>query len=141
MLHPWRRLRDDHPDWHLFWEKLPDGVLGLTDHRRKHVVLDKRQLQCQRRVTLAHELIHIRNGHDGHCNENVERAIERQVARDLIPIEQLADAACWAHTLRELSDELWVDDALVVTRIDALHPAERAYLARRVAARHNEELV
>lgn len=134
-LHPWRKLRDDHPDWHVVWVDLPDEVLGITNHDRKEIALNRRQLQCQRRVTLQHELIHVREGHDGHCNEKIERAIERQVARDLIPIERLADAACWAHTLRELSDELWVDDRLVVTRIEHLHPAERAYLTRRMSQR------
>lgn len=135
MSHPWRELRDQHPDWTVCWETLPDGFAGLTDYDRKEVVLDRRQLQCQRRVTLAHEIVHIRAGHDGHCDPKVEASIERQIARELIPLDTLLRAAVWARTLRELSAELWVDDAIAAVRIQNLHPAERALLTQALAQR------
>lgn len=133
--HPWRKLRDEHPTWTVLFERLPHGFLGLTDYRTREITIDHQQLQRERRATLTHELIHIREGHDGHCNEAVERRIEREVARTLIPIEQLVDAACWARSRSELAEELWVDDRILNVRLETLHPAERGLLVRSLAAR------
>ena len=136
-LHPWRVLRDELPQWEVVWEELPPEVLGLTDYNRREIVLDRRHLQGQRRASLLHEIWHIRRGDTDpdQCDTKVERWIERQVARDLIPIDHLVKAAEWAANLHELADELWVDEALVVTRVQNLHPAERAAVTLAVRGR------
>lgn len=132
--HPWRRLRD-RPDWLLLWDDLPLEVWGLTDRRRRVVTLSKRLTQAERRCTIAHELEHfdVPTPDDPVLRERLERQIDQRVARLLIPLDRLGDALAWAHSLTEAAEELWVDEDTLRTRLEHLHPAERAYLTQRLA--------
>src|SRR5690625_5136439 len=97
MWHPWRTLRAmTHVD--LYWTRaLPTGVLGATDGER--IWLDDRQLQAERRSTLAHELAHIYLDHGTSCSP-AEEAVARQLAaRWLISMERLLDALAWSEEL------------------------------------------
>ena len=124
--HPWRRLRA-LTDWTLRWAVLPDGILGLTDHRSQIIVLATGMGQAERRSTLAHELEHV----DGRTHEPT---CDRNAARSLLPdVRPIGEALAWAHDLDEAVDELWVDRPLLEVRLAALHPCERAYLRRRLA--------
>lgn len=51
----------------------------------------------------------------------------------LITIRALGDALAWARTRDEAAEELWVDVATLEARLRSLHPAERAYLNRRLS--------
>lgn len=134
--HPWHDLRDNHPEWSVVWRRLPLGLYGHTDHGRREIILDRDQLQSQRRTTLAHELYHVRHGDTHACDAKAERWIERQVARELIPHQLLAEAVKWAGgNLSELAEELWVDEDLLAVRARWMHPAERAVLRRIIARR------
>ncbi len=137
MDHPWRRLRD-RPDWLLVWDTLPAGLLAYTSHSSRTVFLDKRLTQAERRCTIAHELEHfdIPTPRNPVLVARLERQIDRRVARRLIPIRQLGDALAWAHTLDEAAEELWVDEDTLRTRLEHLHPAERAYITGRMEHRH-----
>ncbi len=134
MDHPWRRLRD-RPDWLLEWGMLPPGLMGSTCHRRRVITLDLRLSQAERRCTIAHELEHVERGpmpSDPILAAREEESIERAVARRLVTIRALGDALAWAHTLDEAAEELWVDVATLEARLRSLHPAEHAYLNRRL---------
>lgn len=132
--HPWRRLRH-MPDWELVWTRLPEGVLGYTDHEAQRIVLERRQLQAERRSTLAHELAHANAGptlDHPWWQARDESWAKQEAARRLIGIDALADALAWSHSLAEAASELWVDISTLQTRLDHLHPSERAVLRRRL---------
>ena len=38
--HPWRYLRDHHPDWTVIWAALPGGLLGRALPDLRVIVLD-----------------------------------------------------------------------------------------------------
>lgn len=121
--HPWRELRG-LPHLVVEFEHLTPAVWGYT--RGERITLAATLLQTERRCTLAHELEHIRRGHDGCQDERVEADVHQVVARRLIPLEDLLDALRWARSLHELADELWVDEDTVTARLTHLHPSERA---------------
>lgn len=134
MYHPWGRLRD-LAHFTLHREHLPEGVLGETDFDAKTVTLAIGLDQAERRSTLAHELEHIERGWSP-CDVRTECQIERAAAVKLIGIRDLGEAMAWASGLEEAAEELWVDVPLLRARLAHLHPAERAYLRRRLA--HDE---
>lgn len=139
MDHPWRRLRQ-RADWLLRWSRLPGNYAGLTDHRSRTIWLDSRLLQAERRCTIAHELEHVERGPvptDPVLAAREEAAIDKIVARRLIGLHALGDALAWSLNLDEAADELWVDVPTLRTRLEHLHPSERAYLRRRL--QHHEE--
>lgn len=115
---------------------LPPGLMGSTCHRRRVITLDLRLSQAERRCTIAHELEHVERGPmpaDPILAAREEEAIDRAVARRLVTIRALGDALAWARTRDEAAEELWVDVATLEARLRSLHPAERAYLNRRLS--------
>jgi hypothetical protein len=137
MHHPWRALRA-LTDWSLLWAELPGDTLGVTDWRAKTITLRAGMLQRQRRATLAHELHHVARGPAPEClRRREEMIVERDAARQMIDLHALGEALAWSHHLSEVADELWVDEGMVRSRLDHLHPAERAYLRRRLNHEHN----
>lgn len=133
MDHPWRRLRA-LADWSLQWAHLPEGLLGWADHRTNTIALDPCQTQAERRCTIAHELEHVLRGPvpaDPWLAAREESAVGQAAARALISIEALGDALAWSLDVHEVADVLWVDVDTLRTRMQHLHPAERAYLRRR----------
>lgn len=134
MHHPWHEF-GSLTEWTLHQTDLPDGTLGLTCHHTKTVTLDRSLLQVERRCTIAHEVRHILRGPvpaDPVLAAREELAVEQATARLLIDVHRLGEALAWSEDLHEVADELWVDPALLRVRLDHLHPAERAYLHRRL---------
>lgn len=108
-------------------EPLPDGYRGLTDGQT--IWLSDRLSQRERRCTLMHELIHVERGHRGHQPAAVERSVREATARAMLPsLDAIRDAIA-AHHPAEVADALWVTDDLLHTRLAALTPADRHYLA------------
>ncbi len=130
--HPWRTLRT-MPEVELHLVELPDGVLGATDGER--IWLERRQRQAQRRSTLTHELEHLERGHTGCQSPAVEADVEDAAARKLIPLTALAEAIVWANSEVELAQDLWVDLAMVRTRLARLTPEEHGYIEDLIARR------
>ena len=133
--HPWRHLRDHHPDWTVIWAALPGGLLGRTLHDLRVIVLDATLTQAGRRSTLAHELEHITRGPTPPVPAlaaKEETAIDRAVARRLIDIVRLGEALAWSGLHVEVADELWVDHDTLTARLHTLNDAERAYLRTRL---------
>lgn len=134
MHHPWRAFRELE-EWTLRWAVLPFGIWGLTDFGDKTVTLAHGLTQAERRCTIAHETQHIHRGEVPAWRQpHEEREVDRNVARLLLPdIYAIGEALAWATCNEEAADELWVDDLTLRARLDSLHPAERAYLKRRLA--------
>lgn len=132
LAHPWRTLRDlQHID--LIWTDLPLGVRGATDGLGR-IWVDRQLLQRERRCTLAHELVHIRRRHTEPQPEAVERSVDREAARWLLPdIKAVGESLAWAHNLHEAADDLWVTDRFLTIRLEAAHPSEVHYLRERLA--------
>lgn len=136
--HPWRHLaRLAHIT--LRWTRDDielDGAYGWFYVDRDEIVMDDRQTQVQRRSTLAHELVHAER-RDEPCGSDVldarqESWVSQLAARRLIPLKDLGEALAWALSFEEAADELWVDECTLHTRLQHLHPSERAYLRRRL---------
>lgn len=138
-VNPWRAWRAE-VEWVLLWGDLPPGIKGVTDWEARTVTLSRRLRQRERRCTIAHEHLHVTRGpvpDDPVSVAREEVAIERLVARALIPLADLAEALAWAHSHDEAADELWVDSQTLTARLDHLHPSERAALVRRLALRED----
>ncbi len=135
--HPWRALRDDHPEWTLAWADLPDGEMGWTDWTTCTVTLSRSlRSQAERRCTIAHEVAHVRRGpvpDDPVLVAREEAAIEQLVARRLIGLHELGEALAWSRQPSEVADCLWVDEQTLQVRLAHLHPSEAAALRRRLA--------
>ncbi len=109
--------------------------MGLTCWPEQTVTLDKTLLQAERRCTIAHEVEHIRRGPvpaEPVLAAREEAAVEQAVARRLINIRDLGEALAWSQHPAVVAEELWVDEDTLRARLEHLHPAERAYLARRL---------
>lgn len=120
------------PHIDLQWADL-DDEFGFSEFAPPSITLAKGLTQAERRSTLTHELIH----HERGCcavehQSKEEAAVERLAAKRLIGIEALADAMAWSNDPHEVADELWVDVATLQARLTHLHPAERAFLKRRL---------
>lgn len=136
MYHPWRQLRD-LPSWDLVWCELPGDVLAVTEFRSRQVLVDPRLLQAERRSTIAHELVHIERGPTlarPWWEAREERVVDQIAARRLISVRALGEALAWSEHMCEVAEELWVDEAMVRARLEALTEGERAYLAERLNA-------
>lgn len=132
--HPWRRL-GALPDWLVGFCHLSGNLWGFTDHNAKIIVLDSRLSQAQRRCTLAHELEHVNRGPvpmDPALAAREERLIDATVARRLIALDDLTDAATWTRRPAEAADLLWVDRSTLQVRINGLDDDERAEIEARV---------
>lgn len=133
--HPWRALRE-RSEITVRWERM-DGRLGAWCADTNTIRMHPGQGQAQGRVTATHEQIHAERGHRGCQPDAVEVSVRKATARRCITLYSLADAVLFYGTddLAALADELWVDVETVHTRLTHLHPAERGYLERRLAAR------
>ena len=130
--HPWRRLRElTHVD--VVWEDRADEF-GCYDYCARRITISPTTTQAERRSTLAHELMHIERGPCAPGDEEREEEIvEREASRLLIEIKDLGEAMAWSTNMVEVADELWVDDGILAARLRSLHPAEKAYLRRRLS--------
>lgn len=136
MYHPWRRLRE-LTDVTLCWHQY--GVAGWCRHSTATVSLRTDLTQAERRSTVCHEVVHLERG-PGLLGfeDREESAVEREAAKRLIGIRELGEALAWAGSFAEAADELWVDVGTLRARLSYLHPAERAYLARRLRGEGEE---
>lgn len=129
--HPWRRLRAlTHIT--LLWHD--GGVAGETDFEAGTISLRRGMTHDERRSTILHECIHVERGPVlDTLVDREERRVEREAARTLLPdIRAVGEALAWGRDLAEAAWELNVDTGTLHIRLTTLHPAERAYLKRRL---------
>lgn len=86
--------------------------------------------------TVLHEVLHLLNGPQPRgLRAKEEEWVRRQTAREMIPdVRHLGEVLAWAASPAEAADELGVDIYVLRKRVRHLHPSERAYLERRLAA-------
>lgn len=129
MHHPWRHIRA-LVDWTVHWtHELPDGVDGATRWSDRTIWVRQGLSQVERRCVVEHERQHVIRGPGGVITVE-ERAVDIATAHALVRLEDLVQAVKWARSLPELADELNVTQDVVHTRLNHLHPAERAVLRR-----------
>ncbi|MGW6376286.1 hypothetical protein ACWFRB_09505 [Rhodococcus sp. NPDC055112] len=130
--HPWRHLRDHHPDLEAHYlQELPNGERGRWDERGVHVCASSNQRE--RRCTLTHELVHVERGpvpDEPHLAAREERCVDRITARRLITLDDLVDALIWNRRRvdDDTAEELWVDLRTLQIRIRELTDRERAHI-------------
>lgn len=110
---------------------MPTGRRGCI--RGNVVLIDRRQLQVERRCTVAHELVHDERRvfpAEAALRAREETLVERTAARRLIELPELVDAlrACSSQHAHDLADHLWVDLPMLEARMNALDPVEVAEL-------------
>lgn len=126
----WRWL-ERLPGWRVDWAFTP--ARGLCRWRDRVILLDPRLSHRDERSVLVHECVHAERGPVPRWMlSREEEAVAAESSRRLIPIRRLAAALAWSRDAHEVADELDVDVATVMARVRHLHPAERAYLARRL---------
>ena len=103
------------------------GLLGRTDGNV--ITLHPHQSQAQRRCTLQHELVHHARGTVHGHDEAEERVVEQTAACMLVPMPLLLDRLRWTRDLSELADECWVDEPMLMARLDAMSDVERGMVA------------
>lgn len=130
-IHPYRRLRALE---HITLESHEGGDLGETDFEKNTISIRKGLNQAARRSTCMHEVLHVERGPvPGGLIDREELRVRKEAARLLMPdIRVVGEALAWAFDLDEAADELWVDVGTLRVRLQHLHPAERAYLKRRL---------
>lgn len=137
LYHPWRRLRD-LVETTLHWHD--DEPAGWCRHSTQDVSIRRGMTQAERRSTLTHELVHLERGPAirGY-GDREELEVSKEAARRLLSdIRAVGEALAWATCLDEAADELWVDRGTLRVRLEHLHPAERAYLKRRLEGHSHE---
>lgn len=97
------------------------------------IMIDRGQLQVERRSTVAHELVHDERRvypKDAALQAREETLVERTAARRLIELPDLLDAlrACSTRCAESLADHLWVDRPMFEARMADLDPVEVAEL-------------
>lgn len=129
---PWRELAD-LPAVTLTWEHLLPGRLGEYVHARRLIRLDPRLPRHQARCVLSHELRHHEHGDEWPTTMWQEQRADREAARLLVPVRDLADAAVLHDRhVGAMARELEVTLAVVRCRLDNLHPSERGHLRSRL---------
>lgn len=133
MIHPWRRLRD-LAHIQLLWHE--GGVMGETDFAAQTISLRRGLNQAERRSTVLHECLHAERGPVpmGLASKE-EQQVRKLSAQLLLPsVRAIADAyIANLGDLQATADELWVDVATLRIRLEHMtHPAERAYMKRRL---------
>lgn len=110
---------------------MPTGRRGSI--RGNVIMIDRHQLQVERRCTVAHELVH--DERRVFPNEPVlrgreETLVERTAARRLIELADLIDALriCTSQRADDIADSLWVDRPMLEARMSSLDPVEVAEL-------------
>lgn len=121
--------------WTLVWRHLPDGYYGFTNFLTRTVTLHNDLTQAERRCTIAHETEHILRGPIPSVDrmEAEELAVNKAASRKLIEVHTMAEALAHATDTQEAADALWVDLDMLNIRLHHLHPAERAFIKRRLA--------
>ena len=134
---PWLDLAENWPEVQAVIAPLPGDLLGLL--RYPVIALRAGTSAAQRRCTLAHEIVHLERGVNdcGPWSAHEERWVHREVARRLIPVDELAAAVRSLGPradLAQLAQALDVDRETAQVRLEVLTPAERACLGSSAGA-------
>ncbi|MGD7788175.1 hypothetical protein ACQCX2_07605 [Propionibacteriaceae bacterium Y1700] len=130
---PGKDAAERYPDWVIRHRDLR-GIPEVMCLERKVILIDAAQGWPAKRSGLAHAVAHLDCGHvviGGHLGSRQEVEAESLAARRLITVPDLADAIRWCgQRWPSVARHLAVDERILATRLDKLHPSERAQLSR-----------
>lgn len=89
---------------------------GVTDGHET-IWLDDRLTEVEQRCALAHELVHLAEGHVGHQPPAVEEKVRASTARLLIPFSKLWAVRHWQGSVHGLAGDLGVTPAVLRDRM------------------------
>ena len=128
--HPYRHALDLGVS--VVYQPLPDAMLGCWDPDTRTIYLQPGLDQRERRSTLTHELVHAIRGDEPCATTELElrqeATVELAAAQLLIPLDDLTSALRWCRDEVELAEDLWVDEALVRTRLENLTDMDKAFI-------------
>lgn len=132
---PWEDVGGRLSEWVIEHTSLR-GLHEVMCWRRKVILLERDRTVAQRRSDLSHAIAHIDLGHRRAFDPGTETAADRLAAKRLILRVPLADALVWTQgaATEETAEILRVDIPILRARLSHLHPAERAYLRRRLTS-------
>lgn len=134
MWNPWEHLRT-HQDIRLTMSRLPPGQRAYIDFDTQHIYLDSQLLQRERNDALAHELTHLARGCPIAGFEDAEeRAVNVEVARRLLPLDQLVQALRWSRNPTELAEDLNCTESTILIRLATLSADEVAHIRSALGA-------
>ena len=141
--HPGRDAAERYPDWVIRHRDLR-GIPEVMDLKRRVILLDNAGPWATKRSSLAHAVAHLDLGHvviGGHLGQRQESEAEQLAARRLVTCEALADAIRWHRepSWQAIAHELTVDERMLKTRLDHLHPSER-HAIRAMLVHHQEAM-
>jgi hypothetical protein len=134
---PWKALRA-REDIRLEWDTLDNARgLAIVDFDGPLIVLDHRLRRRDRKAVLAHELVHLERellprGASEHAVAREEEAVNQEVARRLVPLEELAVFVASRTTIgdvtsRDVADEFDVPNRVAIRAMRLLrHPSSLA---------------
>lgn len=122
-------------DVRVVWRR-PRPDLVAASNGVDRIWVDPALNQDELRCALAHEVLHLENRHVGCQPPAVEQSIRDEVARRLIPVELLCEAAAWTRSRTELCEELRVTDLVLLDRLRSLTDDELARLREATAHDH-----
>ncbi|MBS6101793.1 MAG: hypothetical protein KH751_04160 [Actinomyces sp.] len=104
------------------------GALGLWDAKTRHIWIDSRLTDSAATPVLAHELLHVQRGDNGHQKPDVEQAIDAHVAFLMVDPKAYAQAESLYETdtsaiAEELNLPEWVISAYERTCMENLKSA------------------
>lgn len=125
---PGRDMAERYPDWTIATAPLP-GAHAAVWPRRRLMVIASGQSRTEWRACVAHEIVHLDRGDTAACStrwheRRLERQVDREAARRLIPIDAFIDALRWTNDDAELAEILAVDLDTLHVRSSTLSPAE-----------------
>lgn len=122
--------------WKIVRQALPVGVAGLTDWRTLTITISPEYPAAYQRMAFVHECVHVERGPvlDRRWTAAEERAVEKETARRLIALDDLAEAMVESDCVGHLAETLHVDTDTLLVRLADLRPAERAHIQRRLAS-------
>ncbi len=131
--HPWRLLRDRHPDIDVLCTRDLTGDFLGEWRSTGGLELCSTLTQAERRCTLTHEIVHVERGpvpDDERLAQREEAIVDRITACRLIELDHLVDALAWNRWRvdADTAGELWVDLPTLLIRVKNLTDDERRYI-------------
>lgn len=102
----------------IIWHRPYPDIVAATDGRR--IWIDPKLTSVERKCFLAHEAIHIQQGHNGCQPPGIERQVCLEVARFLVSFESLQSVAGWSRCPVEMAEELGVTEQVLLDRLATL---------------------
>jgi hypothetical protein len=120
---PWRAAAA-LPRLEIWYGDVPEGAVWHRDHRGDQITIDASAGARERRALLAHELVHLERGigyplASAATMEREEAIVRREVARRLVPPDELAALVARVGDLEPVTAEVVADEFDVPAHVAA----------------------